>query len=64
MPGWMQAIARANPVNWAVQAGRAALADAGGLGAPSGSAAALCWRWRRLTVWLSTRTFRAYQKSV
>ena len=26
MPGWMQSVARYNPVNWAVEAGRAGLA--------------------------------------
>jgi ABC-2 type transport system permease protein len=63
MPGWMQAIAAANPLNWAVQAGRSALSDspdwtliltrAGGLLALAVAMVAL-----------STRTFRAYQRAV
>ncbi|MEV4515900.1 ABC transporter permease [Dactylosporangium sp. NPDC049525] len=55
MPGWMQAVAAGNPVNWALEAGRASpdLAAGGGLLA---LAAAM--------VWLSTRTFRTYQKAV
>jgi ABC-2 type transport system permease protein len=55
MPGWMQAIAAGNPVNWALQAGRESpdLVAGGGLLA---LAAAM--------VWLSTRTFRTYQKAV
>jgi ABC-2 type transport system permease protein len=63
MPGWMRAIANANPVNWALDAARGALngdADWSAVLAPGalllGTAVAM--------VWLSTRTFRAYQKSV
>jgi ABC-2 type transport system permease protein len=63
MPGWMQAIAGANPVNWALDAARGALAEH----ARWGSA---LWHgsWLLLlaaaTVWLSTLTFRTYQRSV
>ncbi|GAA3251393.1 ABC transporter permease [Dactylosporangium siamense] len=55
MPGWMQAIAAGNPVNWALQSGRESpdLVAGGGLLA---LAAAM--------VWLSTRTFRTYQNAV
>jgi len=63
MPGWMQAIASANPVNWALEAVRGtltasvdwhtALVNGGGLLALAA-----------LTVWLSTRSFRAYQRTV
>jgi ABC-2 type transport system permease protein len=55
MPGWMQAVAAGNPVNWALDAGRSSpdLVAGGGLLA---LAAAM--------VWLSTRTFRTYQKAV
>jgi ABC-2 type transport system permease protein len=59
----MQAIASANPVNWALEAVRgtltashawhATLVNGGGLAALAA-----------LTVWLSTRTFRAYQRTV
>lgn len=63
MPHWMQVVARFNPVNWALEAGRAAM-----------SAHADRWSvfshgsWLVLlsagAVWLSMRTFRSYQKSV
>lgn len=62
-PGWIQQIARFNPVNWAVQAGRAAL------GANPDWGLVLS-RTRALLIlavvcgWLSTRAFHAYQRSV
>jgi len=63
MPGWMQTVSSYNPVTWALDASRAALSEH-----PD-------WHvvWTRcsgllalaaLMVWLSVRTFRAYQKSV
>jgi ABC-2 type transport system permease protein len=63
MPGWMQAIAAANPVDWAVRAGRDALSadpDWGPVLTRGGGLLVLA----ALMVWLSTRTFRAYQMSV
>ncbi|WP_238011512.1 ABC transporter permease [Dactylosporangium sp. AC04546] len=63
MPGWMQALADANPVNWALRTSRAALsttvdwADAARYGGALILLAAAM-------LWLSTRTFRSYQKSV
>jgi ABC-2 type transport system permease protein len=63
MPGWIQAIARANPVDWALRAGRAAMAtpaDWSAVGLYGGALVALA----AATVALSVRTFRAYQKSV
>jgi len=63
MPGWMHTLTSVNPVNWAVEAGRGALA-----GHPDWDAVLLRGGWLLalavLMVWLSTRTFRAYQKSV
>jgi ABC-2 type transport system permease protein len=63
MPHWMRNVADGNPVNWALEAGRAAM-----------SASA---DWSRVLAWggglallaagvtaLSVLTFRAYQKSV
>ena len=49
LPGWMQAVAAANPVNWALDATRGAL-----------------WllALAALMVWLSTLTFRTYQRTV
>jgi ABC-2 type transport system permease protein len=63
MPGWMQAIARYNPVDWAVWAGRDALStdpDWGAIGIRLGALAALVI----VAAWLATRAFRAYQRSI
>ena len=63
MPGWMRTIAAANPISWALDAARAALAAD-----PDWGAVAVHGGWLLglavLMVWLSTRTFRAYQRSV
>jgi ABC-2 type transport system permease protein len=62
-PGWIQQVARFNPVNWAVQAGRAALGAHTDWGLVLSRTGALLI----LAVacgWLSTRAFRAYQRSV
>ncbi|MEU7875483.1 ABC transporter permease [Dactylosporangium sp. NPDC049140] len=63
MPSWMQAVARGNPVNWALQTCRSALA--GSVDWPrtltyGGGLLALAL----VLLWLSTRTFKAYQRSV
>ena len=63
MPGWMQAIAQANPLNWAVQAGRDALdasTDWAAVGVRLGGLLALAV----VCVAISVATFRSYQKSV
>ena len=63
MPGWMQAIAQCNPLNWAVQAGRDALAaqtDWSAVGTRLGGLLALAV----VCVAISVATFRSYQKSV
>jgi ABC-2 type transport system permease protein len=63
MPGWMQGIAKCNPLNWAVQAGRDALnahTDWAGVGARLGGLLALAM----VCVAISVATFRSYQKSV
>jgi ABC-2 type transport system permease protein len=63
MPSWMQAIAEFNPLNWAVEAGRSALSaspDWGMVASRGGWLLALTI----LTMALSVRTFRAYQRSV
>jgi ABC-2 type transport system permease protein len=62
-PGWIQQIARYNPVNWAVQAGRAALSantDWGLVLSRTGYLLVLAV----VCGWLSTRAFRSYQRSV
>jgi ABC-2 type transport system permease protein len=63
MPPWMRDVAAFNPLNWSLDAGRAALADN-----PDWTTVVIHGGWLLalavLMVWLSTRTFRAYQKSV
>jgi ABC-2 type transport system permease protein len=62
-PGWLQAVARYNPVDWAVVASRQALSagtDWGAVGVRIGGLAALAV----LMAWLATRAFGAYQRSL
>ena len=62
MPGWMIAASRFNPLNWAVQAGRLALA-----GNADWSLIALrlvsLWGFLLFALFLATRAFRSYQRS-
>jgi ABC-2 type transport system permease protein len=63
MPGWMQEAARFNPVNWAVEAGREAVGanvDWGFVAARTGLLLGLAIA----CLWLATRAFRSYQRSV
>jgi ABC-2 type transport system permease protein len=63
MPSWMRHIADFNPVNWALVAGRSAMSadpDWGEVLSRGGGLLALAVA----AVWLSTRTFATYQKSV
>jgi ABC-2 type transport system permease protein len=63
MPGWMQAIASRNPLNWAVQIGRSAVSahpDWGAIGVRCGGLLILAV----VCVALSVVTFRSYQKNV
>ena len=63
MPQWMQDVAQYNPVNWAVQAGREALAA-------NGDWSIVFSRMGYLVVftvictWLATRAFRVYRRSI
>jgi ABC-2 type transport system permease protein len=63
LPGWMQAIASRNPLNWEVQIGRSALSAA-----PDWSAIAIrcagLLALAILCVAISVRTFRSYAKNV
>ena len=63
MPGWMQSIATYNPVEWAVNAGREALAAS-----PDWGVVLSRMGWLALftlvCTWLATRAFRVYQKSI
>jgi ABC-2 type transport system permease protein len=63
MPGWMQAIASRNPLNWVVQIGRDALSvspDWGSIGIRGGGLVVLAIA----CVALSGLTFRSYSRSV
>jgi ABC-2 type transport system permease protein len=63
MPEWMQSVAKYNPVNWAVQAGRAGLAanaDWGIVFSRMGYLAVFTV----VCTWLATRAFRVYQRSI
>ena len=60
LPGWIQGVARFNPVNWAVTASRAAGADWGLVGMRAALLAALMLACAAL----ATRAFRVYQRAV
>lgn len=63
IPGWMQQVAKLNPVNWAVEAGREAVSS----GADWGFVAervGLLLGLALVCVWVATRAFRSYQRSV
>jgi len=63
MPGWIQAVASGNPVSWAIEAGRGALAQT-----PDWGSVAWHGFWllvlAAVAVGWSTRSFRSYQKSL
>jgi ABC-2 type transport system permease protein len=62
-PDWIAEVAKYNPVNWAVEAGREAVganADWGLIAERAGLLLVLAVA----CLWLATRTFRAYQRSV
>jgi ABC-2 type transport system permease protein len=63
MPSWMRHIADFNPVNWALVGSRSAMTADADAGVVLGRGAALL-ALAVAAVWLSTRTFRSYQKSV
>jgi ABC-2 type transport system permease protein len=63
MPGWISAIATANPVNWSVEAARTALTahpDWAAAGRLTGGLALLA----AVLLAVSTRAFRSYQRSL
>ena len=63
VPHWIRVIARFNPVNWAVQAGRSAATqhiDWGLVASRTGYLVVLLL----VSAWLATRSFRAYQRSI
>jgi len=63
MPQWMQDVAQYNPVNWAVQAGREALAQNGDWSIVLSRLGYLLV-FTIVSTWLATRAFRVYQRSI
>jgi ABC-2 type transport system permease protein len=63
VPGWIQTVARYNPVEWTVQAGREALGAQPGWGLVLSRAGLLATPCVACT-WLATRAFRTYQRSI
>ncbi len=63
MPEWMQKAAMANPVTWAVESGREALDAAPDWGRVTVRLATLA-AFTVMSMWVATRAFRNYQRSV
>ncbi len=63
MPGWMQAVSDYNPLNWAVEAGRAAVSASPDWGSIAGKSALLL-AFLLLCGAFAMRAFRTYQRSV
>jgi ABC-2 type transport system permease protein len=63
IPAWIREVARFNPVNWAVQAGRSALSAS-----PDWTMVATRCAWLAVLAllcgWFATRAFRSYQRSI
>lgn len=62
MPHWMQRVALFNPVNWAAQAGRAALSESIDWSVVLTHVGYL-FAFAIAAAWLATRAFRSYQRS-
>jgi ABC-2 type transport system permease protein len=62
-PGWIQTVAKFNPVNWAVEAGRSAAMQSADWGLIL-SRTALLLAFVAVCVLFATRAFRTYQRSV
>jgi ABC-2 type transport system permease protein len=63
LPGWIGDVAKANPINWAIEAGRSGLAtdpDWGLILPRLGALLALAV----VSGWFATRAFRAYQRAL
>jgi ABC-2 type transport system permease protein len=63
IPGWMQEVAKFNPVNWAVEAGREAVSSGTDWGFVA-ERVGLLLGLAIVCVWVATRAFRSYQRSV
>ncbi|HET8820668.1 MAG TPA: ABC transporter permease [Thermoleophilaceae bacterium] len=63
MPGWMQSAANFNPVEWAVEAGRAAALGDGGFDVVA-TRAGLLAAFVALAAWLALKALEKYQRSL
>jgi ABC-2 type transport system permease protein len=63
IPGWMQEVAKYNPVNWAVEAGREAVTAGVDWGFVA-ERVGLLFGLAIVCIWIATRAFRSYQRSV
>lgn len=63
VPDWIRSVARFNPVNWAVEAGREAALGSTDWGLVA-SRSALLAGFLALCAWFALRAFRTYQRSV
>jgi ABC-2 type transport system permease protein len=63
LPDWMHTVARFNPVNWAIEAGRSATAANPDWGLIAGYVGLLALG-LVLAATLATQAFRTYQRSV
>jgi ABC-2 type transport system permease protein len=63
MPGWMEKAANFNPVEWAVEAGRAAALGEGGFDVVA-TRAGLLAAFLALATWLALRALESYQRSL
>ena len=62
-PGWIGTVAKFNPVNWAVEAGRSAAIEQFDWGLVLGRLGLLT-ALAVIAAWLATRAFGAYQRSL
>jgi ABC-2 type transport system permease protein len=63
MPGWMRSAADFNPVEWAVEGGRAAALGDGGFDVVA-TRAGLLAAFVALSAWLALRALEKYQRSL
>jgi ABC-2 type transport system permease protein len=63
LPGWIDTVAKYNPVDWAIKAGREAVATSPDWGSIAGYVGLLAL-FALLCLMLATRAFRAYQAQV
>jgi ABC-2 type transport system permease protein len=63
VPGWIADVAKFNPANWAIVAGREAVDGSTDWGVVA-SRTGLLIAFAALSMWIATRAFRAYQRSV